>query len=118
MTNARNAPTDRKTGPLLRAAVVVFLLLLTAAGLQSWRELSLAREHEARLDAEIATTGQRIEALREEIRRVEDDPATLERLAREQLGWVRDGDLVVVLPDDTVDDSPRDGSPAADGNRR
>ena len=34
------------------------------------------------------------------VARIERDPTTLEQLAREELGWVRDGDLVIVLPDE------------------
>ena len=102
MTEARTAAAAAPSGsaprPFLRALVVVLLLLLLVSALQSWRSLSVARQHEADLRTRIAATQQRIVGLEERVRRMRDDPATLERLAREELGWVREGDIVVVLP--------------------
>lgn len=94
-----------RTGPVVRAAVVLLLLLLVTAGFQSWRDLAEARDLEASLQADIADTEESILILRDRRQRIENDPATLEQLAREELGWVRHGDIVVVLP--------RDGSPAS-----
>ncbi|MEM9554113.1 MAG: septum formation initiator family protein [Acidobacteriota bacterium] len=96
-----SSPTDDRsprTTRSLKAAVVGLLLVLTVAGLQSWRVLSGHRAHAAQLEIEIEASRERIERLRQRIDRVENDPATLERLAREELGWVHDGDLVIVLP--------------------
>ena len=46
--------------------------------------------------------------LRERIDRIENDPAMLERLAREDLGLVREGDVVIVLPEE--DEQPQDAA--------
>jgi cell division protein FtsB len=40
-----------------------------------------------------------VEELVRRIERTRDDPVTWERLAREELGLVRPGDIVVMLPE-------------------
>lgn len=86
--------------------MVTLMLLLMTAGLKSYRDLSVARAHETRLQQEIEDTRRRIETLADRIDRIENDDAMLEQLAREELGWVRDGDVVVVLPDEPASESP------------
>ena len=78
------------------------LLVLGAASLQSWRDLAAQRAAEARLTAEIERTEARIDELRARIERLRDDPLTLERLARSELGYVRPGDVVYVYPEEDV----------------
>lgn len=82
----------------LAAAVLVVLGLLLTAGLKSYRDLARAHDREADLERQIEETQLRIDQLRGHIERLEVDPATLERLAREELGMVRPGDVVIVLP--------------------
>jgi cell division protein FtsB len=82
----------------LGTAVVFLMLLLATAGYRSWRDLASSRAHANELRGKITNTGERIEHLRDLIERVENDPLTLERLARENLGLVRPGDVVIVLP--------------------
>ena len=84
--------------PLVRAAVFLLLLLLVVAGVQSWRDLAEARELKSSLEAEIAATEESIHLLGDRLKRIETDPATLEQLAREELGWVSKDDIVIVLP--------------------
>ena len=87
----------------LAAAVLLVLGLLLTAGLASYRDLARARNLESNLERQIRDTDLRIQQLREEIDRIRHDPMTLERRAREDLGMVRPGDVVVVLPpEDTV----------------
>lgn len=57
---------------------------------QYWR---MTQELE-RTQAEIASLEEANAALREEIHRLEFDPFTLERLARERLGYVKEGETV------------------------
>lgn len=87
---------------LLGTAALVLALLFALAGLQSWRDLSVARSRSQELQSRVDATEERIEALRERIHRLDSDPRALERLAREELGLVRPGDLVIVLPEETV----------------
>jgi hypothetical protein len=52
------------------------------------------------LETRIAETKARSERLQVRIDRLKHDPGMLERLAREDLGMVRPGDLVIELPED------------------
>jgi cell division protein FtsB len=91
---ARPRPLRSLAGALL---VLLALLLLTAA-LKGWRDLSHARERAAALEGEVAASTERIEDLKRRIHNLREDPATLERMAREELGLVQSHDVVIVLP--------------------
>jgi len=80
------------------AAVLFLLLLLGVAGARSWRDLDRARDRQADLELEIAETEERIETLERRIQRLRRDPLLLERLAREELNLVREGEVVFMLP--------------------
>ena len=88
----------------LAAAVLAMLALLATAGVKSYRDLGVARDHERELLKNIAEAKERIRVLDDRIERIENDPAMLERLAREQLGMVREGDVVIVLPEEPAAD--------------
>lgn len=93
-------PSERtdSSRPVLGVAVLLFAGLLGIAGFKGSRDLQAARERELLLERRIAATQGRIEELRGRIDRLRSDPVTLERLAREDLGMVRPGDLVIELP--------------------
>lgn len=100
-------PADNPTASpsyrsFLGVAVVFLMLILATAGYRSWRDLATARAQASVLRVEITATEKRIEHLQDLIERVENDPLTLERLAREYLGMVRPGDVVIVLPEDST----------------
>lgn len=98
---AGTAPPERSLRPLLGGVgVFVCLAVLATAGLKSYRDLEKARAHESELEAAIAAANGRLEVLARRGELLESDPQTLERLAREQLGMVRPGDVVIVLPDE------------------
>lgn len=86
--------------PVLGAAVVLFMVLLALAGLKSYRDLSAARERERVLETSIEDMRARSARLRTRIERLRNDPGTLERRAREDLGMVRPGDVIIELPAD------------------
>lgn len=96
------------------AALALALLLAAVAVLKSYRDLRESRRTEARLEASIAETEERIERLRTRRDLLLEDPATLERLAREELSMVREGDLVLLLPAAP----PAPPSAAAEGDGR
>jgi cell division protein FtsB len=100
MTQARSQPTPRSFRSILAAAVIFLLVLLAVVGLKSYRDLSFAYGRVDALEGEIKATEERIGGLRDRIRRLEDDPATLERLGREELGLVRPGEVVYLLPEE------------------
>ena len=82
------------------AVVVALLLLLAIASYGSYRDLEAARDRQELLESKIEATQQRNEELARRIRRLQDDPAAIERLAREQYRMMRPDDVVVVLPPD------------------
>jgi cell division protein FtsB len=96
--------------PVLLGAVLLFVTLLGAAGLKSYRDLNAARAHEQQLESRIEETRNGIDRLRGRIDRLRGDPAMLERLAREDLGLVRRQDVVIELPRDPA---PAPGQPPA-----
>jgi cell division protein FtsB len=92
----------------LGVAVVALLGLLAVAGVKSYHDLAMVRQHEAQLAVEIGAAEGRIDTLQQRVERLDLDPLTLERLAREDLGMVLPGDVVIVLPqeDPTSDSTP------------
>ena len=91
---------------MLGAAVLFALVLLAFASVKSHRDLVAARDHERLLKSTIGATEQRIERLHGRIRQLRGDADTLDRLAREELGLVKPGDVVIVLPEETGDARP------------
>ena len=96
-------PPEGTTGgrrlPLIGAALAALLLLLAGlAGAKSLRDLKSAHERERNLEDRIAATHDQIESLRNRIERLRSDPGLLERLAREELGFVRPKDVIIELP--------------------
>jgi cell division protein FtsB len=88
--------------------LALLLLLLVAGGMKSYSDLRQARQRVAELEQEIGVAKSRIETLERFIRRLETDPNILERLAREELGLVEPGDVVIVLPEEPVPAPPAD----------
>ncbi len=93
--------SESRPFPRLLALVVgSLLLLLGLAALSSYRDLATARERKRFLRQEIHQTRTENEELVRRIERLRSDPATLERLAREQYRMMRPEDLVIVLPEE------------------
>lgn len=85
---------------LLALVVGSLLLLLGLAALSSYRDLSAARQRRQTLQEQIRQTRAENDELVRRIERLRSDPATLERLAREQYRMMRPDDLVIVIPED------------------
>ena len=85
-----------------RALIVFGLAMVLAAvafaGARSYRDLAVARQRLSELDAMTEAAEQRITALEHRLDQLQDDPLTLERLAREQLGMAAPDDILIVLP--------------------
>lgn len=94
--------------PVVGVAVLLFLTVLTMAGLKGYHDLEAARQRERLLKRRIAATQAEIDRLHNRIERLHADPGALERLAREDMGLVRPGDVVIELPQDPV--PPRPGT--------
>ncbi len=83
-------------GLLVMAIVAVPLRILDPQGLPRYRALSeelvqIEGENE-RLEHEVRDLGRDVDALR-------SDPAAVERIARDELGMVREGELIFQFPE-------------------
>ncbi|MEM7048592.1 MAG: septum formation initiator family protein [Acidobacteriota bacterium] len=94
-----NAPL-RPMRSLLIGALVLFLTLMVVAAFESYRDLTMVQAREAELQDELAATEDAILDLEERIVGLREDPAILERLAREELGMMKPGEVVILLPED------------------
>ena len=90
--------TQRSLPTLIGVGLIVVLLLLARAGADNYSGLAELAEREGELELELEEARQRVESLKGRVALLQDDPVVLERLAREELGLVRPGDTVVVLP--------------------
>ena len=72
----------------------VVLVQLGDSGAPAWRRL---RAQDAQLDRDVAELKQRNEELRKDLKALKDDPETLERLARENVGMRRPGEEVLTV---------------------
>jgi len=92
----------RATRPLPRRVVVPVLAALAVAGLAvgingTMRVLAMQRELAA-LEADIARLHAQARVLTEKVERMRTDPLYIEKLAREDLGYVREGETVLKFP--------------------
>jgi cell division protein FtsB len=76
---------------LALAAISVPMLMLSATGLPRLQGL---RDEKVRADDEVSRLSQQIWELRAEVTRIKDDPAAVERAARDELGLVRRTEVV------------------------
>jgi len=81
---------------LALAAISVPMLMLSATGLPRLQGL---REEKVRADDEVSRLSQQIWELRAEVARIKDDPAAVERAARDELGLVRRTEVVFQFHD-------------------
>ena len=78
------------------AACLLLLIALVFGDMGLPRYFSM-REHAQQLDLDLQDLQRTTRALWGDIERLEHDPAKIERLAREQLGYVRKGETVYQL---------------------
>lgn len=89
---------QRSLPTLIGVGLILALLFLARAGSESYAGLAELAEREAELEIDLEETRLRVEGLKHRVGSLQDDPVVLERLAREELGLVRPGDTVIVLP--------------------
>jgi cell division protein FtsB len=83
-------------GILAVAIVSVPVMIFSASGLE---RLNSLRHERARADEEISRLSQQIRELRSEVDRIKDDPAAVEQVARDELGLVRQTEVVFQFKD-------------------
>jgi cell division protein FtsB len=80
---------------LATAAVAVPVMMLAPEGLPRLRSLS---KELAQVESENADQRQQIQHLRGKVRHLREDPAAVERIARDELGLVRTSEVVFQFP--------------------
>ena len=98
----------------LKRAILPGLLLLAAyyavfGGEYSWFELRDARAAVQQEEADLAELDRQIDSLRAWADSMQIDPVTLERIARERFGMIRDGEILYLFahPRDTSNPASR-----------
>ena len=79
--------------------VTVVLVVDALVGEKGLLDTMRARRQHAEISSAIARTKQENARLREEIRRYREDPSAIEALAREELGLMRDGEILFIVRD-------------------
>ncbi len=80
-------------------AGVVFLLVNAIVGENGYLATLQLRRTEAALAASVASARLDNQRLKDERERLQSDPDTIERTIREQLGFIRPGEVTVVVHD-------------------
>jgi len=83
--------------------VVLIILVFTVFGDNGLISLVRDKRHEKSLVQEKERIEKENKELRQEIERLKNDPSYVERLAREELGMVKEGEIVYMFPDDEGD---------------
>lgn len=92
----------RRDSPWLRRAIVFVTCVLLADAL--FGDRGLAQTFRARRDYEqaastLSSLRHENAVLREQARRLQDDPSAIEAVARQELGLIRPGEVLVVVKD-------------------
>lgn len=89
--------TRRKALNLLLGFATVVLLVDALVGEKGLMERMRARQQYADASASLEALKAQNSRLREQARRLRDDPAAIETIAREELGLIRPGELLFIL---------------------
>ena len=101
MTRFVPSPARRREKLLLGALVTLGLAILAFAlfGDQGWREVRRLRAERDQLSAQIQSLTQRQEELRRQVTGLKGDPRAIEARARADLGMIKPGETVYLLPE-------------------
>ena len=80
------------------AAIVIVVLALSAYGTRAVLRVSEMRREVDAMERDLVTLRARTEELTKTVERLRHDPAYIEKLAREDLGYVREGETVLKFP--------------------
>ncbi len=85
---------------LLLLLVLVFVSGAVAAlfGERGYFDLRSTRMEEQNLQRQVDDQLDRVRELKKEVRALKDDPTAIERIAREDLGYIREGEIHFLLP--------------------
>jgi cell division protein FtsB len=93
------SPAKRKGLHLLLIFVTLVLVLDALVGEKGLLETVRARRQHLELTASIDRLRAENALLREQARRLREDPSAIESLAREELGLIRPGELLFIVKD-------------------
>jgi cell division protein FtsB len=96
----RRVKRRRRTLVLGLCSVCLAGTLVAVIGKDGYLDMVRLRGEISGLSADIERRRAEIERLQQEVRRLEQDPLARERVAREQLGLVRPGEVDFLLPKD------------------
>jgi cell division protein FtsB len=88
-------------------AVIVLLSIFAVFGSRGLIQLRDLQEKQGEAEALAFQLEQENERLRQHLHRIEHDDAYLERVVRERLGWIKEGEFVFRVPLDRVDPETR-----------
>ena len=80
------------------AAIVIVVMALSAYGTRAVLRVSEMRREMDAMERDLVTLRARTEELTRTVDRLRNDPAYIEKLAREDLGYVREGETVLKFP--------------------
>jgi cell division protein FtsB len=80
------------------AAIVIVVLALSAYGTRAVLRVSELRREMDAMERDLVTLRARTEERTRTVDRLRNDPAYIEKLAREDLGYVREGETVLKFP--------------------
>ena len=95
MTGLANRPVDRRL--LVGVLAVMFIIAVAIGGNGMLRVWEMQRELDT-LERDITHLRAQTERLSQTVERLRNDPAYIEKLAREDLGYVRQGETVLKFP--------------------
>jgi cell division protein FtsB len=90
-------PARRRRLALAYVAILALLLLASALDAGGLRRALHLEAQARRLSEDDAALEARVVRLRREVKALRGDPAALERAAREELGYVRPGEIIYKL---------------------
>ena len=93
------SPLRRRLLNYVLALITVVLVVDALVGDKGLLETIRARRQYADLAASLTALRQQNTHLRDDIRRLKEDPSTIESIAREELGLMRPGEVLVVVRD-------------------
>jgi cell division protein FtsB len=91
---------QRRTIHLLLIFVAVVLVVDALVGEKGLMESMRARRQYREVAASLDAVRRENAQMREEVRRLKEEPAAIESVAREQLGLIRPGELLFIITDD------------------
>ena len=91
----------RLAGPYGRHCLVVFVAVLLVHdifGTHGFLAMQRKQQEIQKVNAELNRLNKENEALQQDVKDLKSDPKTIERIAREELGQARPGEVIIRLP--------------------